>query len=93
MEKYTIKNQDSFNLKDIFECGQCFRWNKQEDGSYIGVIKDAVIKVEQNEKEITFTGVSKNDFKTTVRNYFDLDVDYNTKTRFMGMHYFFYHFR
>ena len=21
-------------LADIFDCGQCFRWNKQEDGSY-----------------------------------------------------------
>ena len=29
MEKYIIENQDSFNLKDIFECGQCFRWNKE----------------------------------------------------------------
>ena len=26
---------DSFELKDIFECGQCFRWNKQEDNSVI----------------------------------------------------------
>lgn len=35
MEKFelTIKSE-SFELKDIFECGQCFRWNKQENGSY-----------------------------------------------------------
>ena len=26
---YVIKNQDSFELEDIFECGQCFRWNKK----------------------------------------------------------------
>ena len=26
-----------FNPKHIFECGQCFRWIKQEDDSYTGV--------------------------------------------------------
>ena len=52
METYVIKNQESFNLKHIFECGQCFRWKEQDDGSYIGIIKDAVIQVKkENEKE------------------------------------------
>ena len=31
-QKYILKNQNSFELKDIFECGQCFRWNEEEDG-------------------------------------------------------------
>ena len=44
-QKYIIKNQNSFELKDIFECGQCFRWNEQEDGSYTGVIKNGIINV------------------------------------------------
>lgn len=47
-EKYIIENQNSFELKDIFECGQCFRWNEQEDGSYIGVIKNGVIQVKKD---------------------------------------------
>ena len=76
MEKYVITNQDSFNMKDIFECGQCFRWNKSEDGSYIGVVKDAVIKVETSNDDIIFTGNSRKDFIKIVRNYFDLDTDY-----------------
>ena len=50
-EKYIIENQNSFELKDIFECGQCFRWNEQEDGSYIGVIKNGVIQVKKEKKE------------------------------------------
>lgn len=29
-------NKD-FNLDHIFDCGQCFRWEKEEDGSYTGV--------------------------------------------------------
>ena len=35
---------DSFELKDIFECGQCFRWNKQENDSYTGVFRKLCAK-------------------------------------------------
>lgn len=38
-QEYKIENIKSFELADIFDCGQCFRWNKQEDGSYTGVFK------------------------------------------------------
>ena len=58
MEKYILENQDSFKMSDIFDCGQCFRWNKQQDGSFIGVIKDAVIKVEEVDNKIIFYGES-----------------------------------
>ena len=53
---YEIENQESFELEDIFECGQCFRWNKQADGSYIGVAKGAVIKVKKEGNKIAFSG-------------------------------------
>ena len=77
MEQYKIKNQNSFSSKDIFECGQCFRWNKQEDGSYIGIIKNGVIKVEEKGSEIIFTGETTDDFVKVIRDYFDLDTDYS----------------
>ena len=77
MEKYILENPDSFNLVHIFECGQCFRWNKQEDGSYIGVIKDTVIKVEQENNNFIFTGKCVNsNFEDLIRYYFDLDTNY-----------------
>ena len=77
-QKFIIENQESFELEDIFECGQCFRWNKQEDGSYIGIVKDAVINVQKKEDRIVFSGVSqKSDFKELIRNYFDLDTNYD----------------
>ena len=46
-QEYIVENINSFNLIHIFECGQCFRWNKQPDGSYTGVIKDAVLNVKR----------------------------------------------
>ena len=39
-QQYILKNPKTFDLKDIFECGQCFRWNEQEDGSYTGIWKE-----------------------------------------------------
>ena len=30
-QEFLLENYSSFNLRDIFECGQCFRWNKEED--------------------------------------------------------------
>lgn len=43
------RNIKSFELADIFDCGQCFRWNKQEDGSYTGVFKKNVMNVQNKE--------------------------------------------
>ena len=74
---YKIKNQDSFELEDIFECGQCFRWNKEEDSSYTGVIKNGVINVKKIENEIIFKGICDKELKDVVENYFDLSRDYS----------------
>lgn len=76
-QKYIIKNQESFELKHIFECGQCFRWNAQDDESYIGVIKQGVLKISKNCNEINFEGMLDGDIKEIVQNYFDLDRNYD----------------
>ena len=73
---YEIENLNSFELKDIFECGQCFRWNEQEDGSYIGVFKGNVLNVKKVNNKVIFRRVCKGEVKEIVRNYFDLDRDY-----------------
>ena len=74
---YNIYIIHFFNLEDIFECGQCFRWNKEND-SYIGVIKDAVVKVKKEKDKVTFEGTSvgNESFKDIIYEYFDLNTDY-----------------
>ncbi len=74
---YKIKNQDSFELKDIFDCGQCFRWNEEPDGSYTGVFKQNVLNVQKINSEITFKGIVNGDIKEIVEDYFDLNRDYS----------------
>ena len=39
LQEYLLKDIKCFDLKDIFECGQCFRWEKNEDESYTGIVR------------------------------------------------------
>ncbi len=73
---YEIENVDSFELKDIFDCGQCFRWNEQEDESYTGVFKGNVLNVKKEENKVIFRGICNGDIKEVVEDYFDLNRDY-----------------
>ena len=74
-QKYIIKNCKSFKVKDIFECGQCFRWNEEPDGSYTGIFGHNVLNVKE-EKDIVITGICNGDIEDICKNYFDLDRNY-----------------
>ena len=75
-QKYILKNCTSFEPEHIFECGQCFRWNKEKDGSYIGVFKNNVINVKKENSNIIFTGICDGDIKKECIKYFDLNTNY-----------------
>lgn len=78
MEYYKLENQESFELAHIFECGQCFRWNKELDGSYTGIVSKTVINVKKENNEIIFTGNCKDgNFEDIIRYYFDLNTNYS----------------
>ena len=77
-QKYIIKNIESFEPTHIFECGQCFRWNKEEDGSYTGVVGHNVLNVKKNENEVTITGLCSEKIEELCKKYFDLETDYET---------------
>ena len=75
-QEYKIKNVKSFELADIFDCGQCFRWNKQSDGSYTGVFKGNVMNVQKEGNILKFKGMCNGNIKEIVEDYFDLKRDY-----------------
>ena len=75
-QTYIIENQESFELEDIFECGQCFRWNKQIDGSYTGVFKGNVLNIKKVDNVIVFKGICNGNIQEAVTDYFDLGRDY-----------------
>ncbi len=76
-QRYVITDVDSFELRDIFECGQCFRWNAKDDGSYTGVIKNGVINVKKIKNDVIFEGICNGNIADICRDYFDLNRDYN----------------
>ena len=51
---YIIENCKDFEPKHIFECGQCFRWNMQEDKSYTGVFGRNILNVKKEDNKIIF---------------------------------------
>lgn len=78
-EKYILRKPKTFNLENIFECGQCFRWNKETDNSYTGIWKENVVNVKKENDDYIFTGVSNSsNFEQEIVQYFDLNRDYET---------------
>lgn len=75
-QRYILENCKSFNPKHIFECGQCFRWNEEADGSYTGVFGKNVLNVKQEGNKIVFKGITEKDIKETCTEYFDLNTNY-----------------
>lgn len=75
-QEYIIKNCKSFEPKDIFECGQCFRWDKREDNSYIGIFGENVLNVKKENNDIIINGICNGNIKEICDYYFDMDRNY-----------------
>lgn len=75
-QTYILENTKSFEPVHIFECGQCFRWNKEEDGSYTGIFKSNVINVKKENDKVIFTGICQGNIKEICEEYFDLKTNY-----------------
>lgn len=75
-QEYVLDDCKSFEPKHIFECGQCFRWDKEIDGSYTGIFGNNVLNVSKNNNSIIFKGMCEKDIKETCIQYFDLNRNY-----------------
>ena len=75
-QKYTLKNLSSFEPKHIFDCGQCFRWDEESDGSYTGIVKNNVINVKKVDNEVIFSSFGADNLEKLVIDYFDLNRNY-----------------
>ena len=75
-EGIIIKAVKNFELDHIFECGQCFRWNKEPNGNYIGVAYGKVIEIEKKNDEVIIYNINEEEFNKLWCDYFDLKRDY-----------------
>ena len=71
----SVSGVSDFDLPRIFECGQCFRWNADENGVYTGVAFGRAARIEKRGGEVLISG-SAEDFENIWRGYFDLGLDY-----------------
>ena len=74
--KVIIEGLSDFEPKHVFDCGQCFRWLRQEDGSYTGVVQGKVINVKKENDLIILDNTNKEDFENIWFDYFDLGRNY-----------------
>lgn len=72
-----LTEQDSFNIGQILECGQCFRFERIEEGHYKITAKNRVLYIKQDGDGILFYPCNKEDFENIWYNYFDLGTDYS----------------
>lgn len=75
-QKYILKDAKSFEPNHVFDCGQCFRWEKQRDGSYTGIFNNNVLNVNKIDNDIIFKGICENNIKEVCTEYFDLARNY-----------------
>lgn len=74
--KIVIEDIHPFDLAAISEGGQAFRWNRQEDGSYTGVVGPWVIEAKQQGDELWIDTNAPRSAEDRIRDYFDLNRDY-----------------
>lgn len=72
-----LEGVKNFNIKQVVECGQCFRWKKVTDSNYIGVAYGRVIEVVQEGDKIQILNTTEEDFNNIWQEYFDFDRDYS----------------
>ena len=72
-----LKCGNALDLKKTFECGQCFRFDRNQDGSFSGAAYGRYIKAYQTEDGIIIKNCGKND-KEFYEFFFDMQTDYLT---------------
>ncbi len=78
-----VKLKKPFKLYDTVICGQIFRFFPLNDGSFDVILKDRVINIYQKDNALYVSSNDETDLEKVVRNYFDLDNDYEKMDDFL----------
>ncbi|MBC8586363.1 DNA-3-methyladenine glycosylase family protein [Youxingia wuxianensis] len=71
-----LENIPDFDLDQTLNCGQCFRWDRQPDGSYIGISQNHSCHISQKGSTFYFEGTTLEEYENFWKDYFDLTRDY-----------------
>lgn len=64
------------DLDLTLDCGQAFRWVKQSDGSWSGVVKGVFLNIAKEKDTVILKNTTKENFENIWLDYFDFDKDY-----------------
>jgi len=81
-----IENLKDFSLEHILDCGQCFRWSREKDGSYTGTAFGKVLNIKESPSprmdvagdlvDLEIDNGTPWDWENIWHSYFDLGRDY-----------------
>lgn len=71
-----ITNIKDLDLEQTLDCGQSFRWKKQNDGSFKGVAYNKSVSMNMQGDTLYIDNATEEDFEKIWKNYLDLDLDY-----------------
>ena len=70
-----LEDVQSFDLFHTFDCGQCFRWNYENDG-FSGIAFGEYLHICQTDGKFILKNTSLESFNRVWRDYFDFERDY-----------------
>ena len=86
-KNYILENIKDFHLPDIFECGQCFHFERTDQGinpdeyEYEIVALNHILHIKEEKTgdsvRLTFFDTEKWEYDTIWKDYFDMDRDYS----------------
>ena len=71
-----LYNIDHFNLEETFLCGQCFRWEKDENGVFYGCVANHAVKAYYHDPKTIYIESSNPDL-VYWSHYLNFNCDYN----------------
>ncbi len=78
-----INLKNDFLPHQTFDCGQCFRWNENPDGSFTGVASGRAVNISYDGENIKIYGAAEND-RGFWENYLDIKRDYSEIKKRIG---------
>ena len=71
-----VRCSDGVNLDITLDCGQAFRWVKNENGAWRGAVRGIETEIEEIDGGLLFHSISEDDFYGVFYDYFDFGRDY-----------------
>ena len=65
-----------FDVEQIFECGQCFHFERLRYRDYVTVAYGKLLRITQDEEKVVLHHTSLEEYNQIWKHYFDMDTDY-----------------